>query len=133
MTADTNDSKSLKLVTQEIKKTFSALDVVIYNAGVLNGFGNILEVGIDGLKDNISTNVYGAYFAAVEFTPLLLKSTYAKKSLVFLSSEYGSLGLSSKVFADHEKLFGVTGYDATAMYNISKVLLYFLELYQETS
>jgi hypothetical protein len=50
-----------------------------------------------------------------------LKSKYAKKSLVLLSSEYGSVALSSKVFADHEKLFGVSGYDSTAMYNISKV------------
>ncbi|KAE9364059.1 NAD(P)-binding protein [Stipitochalara longipes BDJ] len=123
VSADANNINSLKIVAAEIKKSFSALDTVIYNAGVLNGFGNILEVGIDGLKKNIDTNVYGAYYAAVEFAPLLLKSTYPKKSLVLLSSEYGSIALSSKVFTDHEKLFGVTGYDSTAMYNISKTAL----------
>jgi hypothetical protein len=49
-----------------------------------------------------------------------LRSKYERKALVLLSSEYGSIALSSKVFADHEKLFGVTGYDSPAMYNISK-------------
>jgi len=124
VSADANDANSLHSAANKVKETIKSLDVVIYNAGVLKGFGNLLEVGIDGLKDNINTNVYGAYFAAVKFTPLLLKSQYAKKSLVLLSSEFGSLSLSDKVFADHEKGFGVSGYDVTAMYNISKVCLW---------
>jgi NAD(P)-dependent dehydrogenase (short-subunit alcohol dehydrogenase family) len=88
VSADANDINSLHLAAINIKESFNALDVVIYNAGVLKGFGNILEVGIDSLKDNINTNLYGAYYAAVEFTPLLLRSKYSKKTLVFLTSEF---------------------------------------------
>jgi NAD(P)-dependent dehydrogenase (short-subunit alcohol dehydrogenase family) len=131
LSADAGDLNSLNFVAHEIEKSLQTLDIVIYNAGVLNGFGNILEVGIDGLKDNINTNLYGAYYAAAEFVPLLLKSKYAKKALVLLSSEYGSIALSSKVFADHEKLFSVTGYDSTAMYNISKVIAFYFLLLRE--
>jgi NADP-dependent 3-hydroxy acid dehydrogenase YdfG len=54
------------LAGQEIRKNSLTLDIVLYNAGVLKGFGNILDVGIDGLKDNIDTNVYGAYYSAAE-------------------------------------------------------------------
>ena len=97
LTADACDAQSLELTTEEIKKTVLALDIVIYNAGVLEGFGNILEVGIDRLKDNINTNAYGAYYAATDFVPMLLRSRYAKKSFVLLSSEYTSLALSSEV------------------------------------
>jgi NAD(P)-dependent dehydrogenase (short-subunit alcohol dehydrogenase family) len=95
------------------------LDLVIYNSGVLNGLGNLLEVGVQPLKENIDTNLYGAYYAAVEFAPLLLKSGYEKKSLVLLSSSFASMQLSDDVAAAHEELFG-RGFDATAMYNISK-------------
>jgi NAD(P)-dependent dehydrogenase (short-subunit alcohol dehydrogenase family) len=131
LSADAGDLNSLNSASQEIKQSSLSLDIVIYNAGVLNGFGNILEVGVDGLKDNINTNVYGAYYTATEFAPMLLKSKCAKKSLVLLSSEYGSIALSSKVFADHEKLFGVSGYDSTAMYNISKVIAFYFLLLRE--
>ncbi|KIM95707.1 hypothetical protein OIDMADRAFT_59488 [Oidiodendron maius Zn] len=121
--ADAVDPKSIEHVAEDIKKTNSALDLVIYNSGVSNGFGNLLDVGIQGLKDNFDVNVFGAYYAAVAFVPLLLKSTYTKKSLVLLSSTFGSLALSTQILAAHEKIQGATGYDATALYNISKTAL----------
>ena len=93
--------------------------MVIYNSGILTGVGNLLEVGIQSLKDNINTNVYGAFYAALAFTPLLLKSNYEKKSLVLLSSSFASLALSDETAAAHEQVFG-SGFDGTAMYNISK-------------
>jgi NAD(P)-dependent dehydrogenase (short-subunit alcohol dehydrogenase family) len=125
LTADAVDVKSFDLVTEEIKKTYSTLDLVIYNSGVSNGFGNILDAGVQSLKDNFDVNVYGAYHAAVAFTPLLLKSTYPKKSLVYLASTFGSFGLTLQVLAAHEQIqksAGLgSGFDATAMYNVSKV------------
>lgn len=103
-----------------IAQISDSLDIVIYNSGVLNGIGNILEVGIEPLKENVNINVYGTYYAAVEFVPLLLKSTYGGKTFAIISSSFGSMQLSDKIAAAHEKFFG-PGFDATAMYNVSKV------------
>lgn len=105
----------------EIKKTTSTLDHVIYNAGVLAGWGNLLEIGIEGLKTNMETNVYGAYYSAVVFSPLLLASSYSKKSLVLISSTFGSLALATQQFKTHEVMFASPGADPCAQYNISKV------------
>lgn len=121
VSADANDANSLHLAAIKIKESTNVLDVVIYNAGVLKGFGNILDVGIDALKDNINTNVYGAYYAAVEFTPFVLRSEYGKKTLVLLTTEFASMGLSDQILSSHEAAFGVSGFDPTAMYNVSKV------------
>lgn len=96
------------------------MDLVIYNSGILNGIGNLLEVGIQPLKENINTNVYGAYYAAIAFVPLLRKSNYEKKNFALLSSSFASLALSDDVAATHEQFLGA-GFDGTAMYNISKV------------
>lgn len=122
LVADAVDPKSMQLAVEEIKKTTDNLDIAIYNSGVSKGFGNLVDIGIQGLKDNFDVNVYGAYHAAVAFAPLLLKSTYVKKCLVFLTSTFGSLTLSTQILAVHEKIQGTTGYDATALYNISKVI-----------
>ncbi|KAF2415954.1 NAD(P)-binding protein [Tothia fuscella] len=118
-----DDMKSNEAAADEIKKTTGALDHVIYNAGVLGGWGNLLEIGIEGLKTNMETNVYGAYYAAVVFSPFLLASTYSKKSLVLMSSTFGSLALATEQFKTHEVLFGSTGADPCAQYNISKTAL----------
>lgn len=96
---------------------------MIYNAGVLSGWGSPLEAGIDGLKSNIETNVYGAYHTAVHFAPLLLKSSYKNKALVFLSSSFASLALADEILQSHAVTFGTVGYDPTALYNVSKVCL----------
>jgi NAD(P)-dependent dehydrogenase (short-subunit alcohol dehydrogenase family) len=98
------------------------LDLVIFNSGVLRGWGNLTEIGIEGLKENIDTNVYGAYYAAIEFSPLLLKSEFPKKSLVLMSSEFASFGLEEEIFKSHAAAFNTPDHDPTAMYNISKVL-----------
>jgi NAD(P)-dependent dehydrogenase (short-subunit alcohol dehydrogenase family) len=118
--ADANDSNSLHSAAREIAQSSNSLDVVIYNSGVLEGLGNLLEVGIQPLKDNVNTNLYGAYYTAIEFVPLMLKSNYKKKSFALISSSFASFGLSDETAAFYEKIFG-SGFDVTAMYNISKV------------
>jgi NAD(P)-dependent dehydrogenase (short-subunit alcohol dehydrogenase family) len=115
---ESGDPSSFKLAAAEIATKTQSLDFVIYNSGVLRGWGNVLEVGIEPLKENIETNVYGAYHAAVEFSPFLLKSGFQNKSLVFVSSTFASLSLP--IFEEHQA-FGMPGCDPTAMYNISKV------------
>lgn len=120
--ADVADPKSLSLAANHIGTKTSSLDFVIFNSGVLRGWGNLLEIGVEGLKENIDTNVYGAYYAAVEFSPLLLKSEFPKKALVLMSSEFASIELEEELFKSHAVLFNTPDHDPTAMYNISKVL-----------
>lgn len=120
---DADDSNSVNQVAAKIGQQSESLDVVIYNSGVLNGFGNILDVGAQSLIDNMTTNVYGAYYTAIAFAPLLLKSKFERKSLVFISSSFASMQLADEVTASHEEHMA-KGFDATAMYNVSKVNLY---------
>jgi NAD(P)-dependent dehydrogenase (short-subunit alcohol dehydrogenase family) len=123
LAADVTSPASIKALAVEIKKQTNSLDQVIYNSGVLTGMGNILDVGLDGLKDNMETNVYGAYTASVEFAPFLLQSDYPKRSLVLVSSTFGSLSLSDELFDQHAKAFGTPDFHVFAMYDISKTAL----------
>jgi len=123
ITADTSDQSSLKSAAQEVAKMTDSLDYVIYNAGVLKGFGNIFDVGIEPLKESMDTNVYGAYYATVAFAPFLLRSKAPHKLLILLTSNFGSLGLSNAINAANQATFGTPGFDPTAIYNISKTAL----------
>lgn len=125
MALDADDSKSIQLAATKIGEQSESVDVVIYNSGVLQGFGNLLDVGAQPLIENMTTNVYGAYYVAAAFAPLLLKSKYERKSLVFLSSSFASLQLADEITAAHEEAFG-KGFDATALYNVSKVRYYWM-------
>jgi NAD(P)-dependent dehydrogenase (short-subunit alcohol dehydrogenase family) len=116
---ESTDPSSFKLAAAEIARKTQSLDIVIYNSGVLRGWGNVLEVGIESLKDNMETNVYGAYHAAVVFSPFLLRSGFQNKSLVLVSSTFASLSLP--IFEEHRNSFGMPDCDPTAMYNTSKV------------
>ncbi|KAL6890511.1 NAD(P)-binding protein [Trichoderma evansii] len=113
---DADDSKSIQQAASKIGEQSESVDVVIYNSGVLLGFGNLLDAGAQPLIDNMTTNVYGAYYVAAAFAPLLLKSKYERKSLVFLSSSFASMQLVDEITASHEVAFGA-GFDATALYN----------------
>jgi len=123
ISATTSDQQSVKEAAEEVAKSVSFLDVVIYNAGVMKGVGNVFDVGIEPLQENIETNVYGSYYTAVAFSPFLLKSTFAKKSLVLISSNFASMKLSDALFAHKAAAFGSPNFDPTAMYNISKTTL----------
>ncbi|OBT94409.1 hypothetical protein VE01_07758 [Pseudogymnoascus verrucosus] len=123
ITADVMDPNSIKAAAAEISQRTDSLDHVIYNAGILRGVGkNILEIGIEPLKENLETNVFGAYYSAVEFTPFLLNSKFERKSLVLMSSNFGSIVLADTLFQLKTAAFG-TDFEPTAMYNISKTTL----------
>lgn len=126
ITADATDPNSIKAAAAEISKQTDSLDHVIYTAGILKGVGrNILDVGIEPLKENLETNVFGAYYSAVEFTPFLRNSKFERKSLVLLSSNFGSMAQADVLFRHKSAGFG-TDFEPTAMYNISKVGLNYL-------
>jgi NAD(P)-dependent dehydrogenase (short-subunit alcohol dehydrogenase family) len=121
ITADVMDPNSIKAAAAQISQRTDSLDHVIYNAGILRGVGkNILEIGIEPLKENLETNVFGAYYSAVEFTPFLVNSKFERKSLVLMSSNFGSIALADTLFQLKKAAFG-TDFEPTAMYNISKV------------
>ena len=122
--ADVTISDSIKALAAEIKKQTSSLDLVIYNTGVLNSLGNILDIGVEGLKANLDTNLYGAYLVSVEFTPFLLNSDYSQRCLVLLSSSFGSLTLSDELYEQHARALGTPDYHVFASYDISKVSLF---------
>jgi len=121
--ADVTNSDSIKALAVDIKKKTNSLDLVIYNAGVLASVGNILDVGVEGLKANLDTNLYGAYLASVEFAPFLLNSEYSRRCLVFVSSSFGSLTLSDELFEQHARSLGTPDFHAFASYDISKTAL----------
>jgi hypothetical protein len=81
----------------------------------------ITSAGINGLKENITVNLSGAYITAVEFIPFIEKSTYRNKILVLIGSNFGSITTVEENFEMRNQAFGTQGVNATASYNISKV------------
>ena len=127
--ADVTSSDSIKALAVEIKKQTNSLDLVIHNAGVFASAGNILDVGVEGLKANLDTNLYGAYLTSIEFTPFLLNSNYSQRCLILVSSSVASLTLSDELYDQHARALGTPDYHAFASYDISKVsLCFFLRL-----
>jgi NAD(P)-dependent dehydrogenase (short-subunit alcohol dehydrogenase family) len=66
---DVTDAASIHQLKEAISQTTSTLDQVIYSAGVLKGLGPVTAAGLDGLKENITVNLFGAYASAMEFFP----------------------------------------------------------------
>lgn len=119
--ADFTDEKSVQVLREKIAAQTSSLDQVIYNAGVFIGFSAITQVGLGALKENIEVNLYGAYTAAVEFSPFVLRSNYPNRVFVLVGSTFGSITTAKENFDFHNAAFGTSGINATAVYDISKV------------
>ncbi|KAJ5298017.1 hypothetical protein PENANT_c039G01097 [Penicillium antarcticum] len=117
---DVTDASSIKQLKEAVSQTTSTLDQVIYNAGVLKGLAPLTAVGLDGLKENLMVNLFGAYACAMEFLPFVERSTYAKKVLTFIGSSFGSITTYKENFDMHNMVFGTSGVNVTAAYDISK-------------
>jgi NAD(P)-dependent dehydrogenase (short-subunit alcohol dehydrogenase family) len=111
-------------LARAIAQLTPALDQVIYNAGVLIGWGPFTEVGVDALRENMNVNVFGAYVSTIEFAPFLAKSTFKNKVIVLVSSSFGSITTTKENFEMHSQAFGTPGFNPTAAYDISKVRIY---------
>jgi NAD(P)-dependent dehydrogenase (short-subunit alcohol dehydrogenase family) len=118
---DVADASSIHLLKETVSQTTSTLDQVIYSAGVLKGLGPLTAAGLDGLKENMTVNLFGAYASAMEFFPFVERSTYPKKVLTFIGSSFGSITTFKENFEMHNLIFGTTGVNMTAAYDISKV------------
>ncbi|KAJ5761861.1 uncharacterized protein N7511_005243 [Penicillium nucicola] len=121
--ADVTDASSIHQLQETISQKTSTLDQVIYNAGVLKGFGPLTASGLDGLKENISVNLFGAYASALEFFPFVQRSTYSNKVLTFIGSSFGSITTYKENFDLHNMAFGTSGVNVTASYDISKTAM----------
>ena len=74
-----------------------------------------------GLKRNIEVNVYGAYSAAIAFSPFVQRSSYPNRVFVLLGSSFGSITTAKENFDFHNAAFATVGVNNTAVYDISKV------------
>lgn len=120
--ADVTEPSSLQKLREAVSEITSSLDQVIFNAGVLEGQGPITSLtGLDGLKKNISVNLFGAQAIAAEFYPAIQRSEYSKKILVFIGSSFGSVTTVRENFEMHNQVFKTNGVNVTAAYDISKV------------
>jgi NAD(P)-dependent dehydrogenase (short-subunit alcohol dehydrogenase family) len=119
--ADFTDSASVKALRSNVETFTSSLDQVIYNAGVLKGLAPITKAGLDPLRENLEVNLFGAYAAAIEFTPFVQRSNYPNKVFIIVGSNFGSLTTAKQNFDAHNAAFGTVGVNYTAAYDISKV------------
>jgi NAD(P)-dependent dehydrogenase (short-subunit alcohol dehydrogenase family) len=121
--ADFTDEKSVQALKEAISAQTSSLDQVIYNAGVLVGWLAVTKVGLQALRQNIEVNVFGAYTAAAEFSPFVLRSHYPNRVFTLVGSNFGSITTAKENFDFHNVAFGTTGVNNSAVYDISKVCL----------
>jgi NAD(P)-dependent dehydrogenase (short-subunit alcohol dehydrogenase family) len=117
---DATDVTSVDKLRETIGKSTSALDQVIYNAGVLKGFSPLTRASIDDFKLNMEVNVYGAHIATIAFYPFVQQSTYKNKVFVLVGSSFGSVNTARENFDMHSNAFGIPGTNPTALYDISK-------------
>jgi len=118
--ADFTDEKSVQALKEAISAQTSSLDQVIYNAGVLVGWSAVTKVGLQALRQNIEVNVFGAYTAAAEFSPFVLRSHYPNRVFTLVGSNFGSITTAKENFDFHNVAFGTTGVNNSAVYDISK-------------
>lgn len=92
---DVTDPAQIEAVRQKIEADFGRLDILINNAGAINGetfFGNsAAEVPIDGLRATLESNFVGPVALTQALLPLLKAAPAAR--VVNLSSIVGSLAV----------------------------------------
>lgn len=83
------------------------LDTIIINAGILLGEGRIEDLSPADLLKNLEGNVVGPHIITKAFSPFLLESKAAKKTLAYISSGVGSVGASKQVGEFIKKMYNV--------------------------
>lgn len=87
---DVNSSDSVKSAMSEISKSFSSIDLVFNNAGILD-WSPLAEVSPDAFRSIYETNVIGVFRVSEAVMPLLHKGH--EPLIVNLSSRLGSIEL----------------------------------------
>ncbi|KAL8292015.1 hypothetical protein RQP46_001481 [Phenoliferia psychrophenolica] len=116
--ADMTDEPSLAAAAAELKKSTPSLDTLIINAGIVLGGGHVKDLSAKDFLENLNVNVVGPHNVTKVFSPFLLESKAAKRTLAYISSAVGSLTALPDVAEFAKKGNGVdfipfTGYAVT--------------------
>ncbi len=117
--ADFSSLKEVKKFAEKIKESFSALDVLINNAGV---FESQRKLSRDGFEYTFAVNHLSHFFLTLELMPLLNKSGAGRVVTV------SSMAHSSQI--DFDNLQGEKHYSGYEAYGLSKLcnILFAFEL-----
>lgn len=72
-----------------IYNKFGKIDCLINNAGISLHEGNMLNVTMEGFKNQFDTNLKGAYFLAQEYVKIVKENNQKEGNIIFISSERG--------------------------------------------
>lgn len=90
---DVTDQASVDAAATYVDETFGRLDVLVNNAGILNGPSEVSEAGADVMRESYEVNVFGVVAVTHAMLSLLRRSPAAR--VVNVTSELGSLTLMS--------------------------------------
>ena len=89
VTIDVTDEDSIRAAALEFGENFGGLDVLVNNAAINDGEGDVRELTIEKLQRVLETNVYGPLLVTQAFWPLLEHSEDAR--VINVSSGLGRL------------------------------------------
>jgi len=84
---DVTDPSSVDTAFEQVREKCTRIDVLINNAAINIGKGDILDMSISTLRQTIDTNVYGVIEVTRKFLPLMRKGG----RIINVSSDLGSL------------------------------------------
>lgn len=91
---DVTDLPAVENLFRSAADHFGGVDIVVVNAGIESGSGNVEDSEPDQWKSVIATNLTGAYHTARAAIPFLRKSAAGK--LIFIGSGLGHRGIAQK-------------------------------------
>ncbi|KAL8276528.1 hypothetical protein RQP46_011076 [Phenoliferia psychrophenolica] len=105
--ADMTDEASLVAAAAELKDVTHSLNTLIINAGVALGVGHVKDLSASDFLENLNVNVVGPHSVTKVFSPFLLESKAAKRTLAYISSGVGSFAALPEIKAFMKQDIGV--------------------------
>lgn len=96
---DVNSSSDIERARAYVKKKFGRLDILINNAGVINGTADCIDTEIVDLKDTMQTNFIAPFELTQKFLPLLAKSKEGR--VINVSSSMGAFTAMGRGYASY--------------------------------
>jgi NAD(P)-dependent dehydrogenase (short-subunit alcohol dehydrogenase family) len=79
MQLDVADQQSVDRVAGEVESRFGRLDALVSNAGVYNDWAQSgIDADLDGVREVLDTNLFGAWRLAKAFIPLMARNGYGR-------------------------------------------------------
>lgn len=92
---DVQDDKSILAAFEHIQKSFGVIDILINNAGKTAWAGASISETRAAWKDCLDLNVISPAIVTDTFAPLLKKSTYPNRRVIFVSTSISSITLNA--------------------------------------